>query len=231
MGDEVAKAREDHVVASTGVRPSAGSQVLGIRYRRVAGVSLPCEATGRLMRSLSVRPGETFLDMGCGSGVVGIYAARKGAAVTAADISAKAVSETAANAERNGVKLRVIRGNLFERVPGRFARIAYNAPYVRLTKSGVEDKRTRDRTRLSRLRTVTKFLRELRAHLDDEGIGYLVVSSASPVDLYERIARDAGLEWKLLKAWRSPREQTELVGLRPAGRLPSPRSRGAPTLA
>ncbi len=230
MGDEVAKAREDHVVGSRGMRTSAGPQVLGIRYRRVAGVSLPCEATGRLMRFLSVRPGETFLDMGCGTGVVGIYAARKGAAATAADISAKAVSETAANAERNRVKLRVVRGDLFERVPGRFARIAYNAPYVRLTKSGVEDKRTRDRTRVSRLRTVTRFLRELPAHLDDEGIGYFVVSSASPVDLYERIARDAGLEWKLLKAWRSPGERTELVGLRPASRSPSPRRRGARTL-
>ena len=228
MGDEVAKAREDHVVRSRRKRPNAGPRVLGIRYRRVAGVTLPGEATARLMRCLSVRPGETFLDMGCGTGVVGIYAARRGAAVTAADISARAVSEAAANAERNGVTIRTVRGDLFERVPGRFTRIAYNAPYVRLTRTGVEDKRTRDRTRVSRLRTVTKFLRELPAHLDDEGVGYLVVSSASPVALFERIAREAGVEWGILKTWRSPGERTELVRLRAAGRVPSPPRRGAP---
>ncbi len=220
----MAKARKKGLVASPR-RPVPGRRFLGVHYRRVAGVDLPCEATGFLMESLPVRPGETFLDMGSGTGVVGIYSALKGADVTAADISPKAVSETATNAQLNRVKVRVVQGDLFERVSGRFARIAFNAPYVRLTPGGAEDKRTRDRTGVSRLEVVTRFLRELPAHLDYGGTGYLVLSSASPVSLFERIAREAGLEWDLLKTWISARERTELVGLRIADTHRPPTSR------
>lgn len=229
MGDEVAKAGEEGLVGPPERRLSAGPRLLGVRYRRAAGVSLPCKATGFLMKSLRVRRRDTFLDMGSGTGVVGIYAARRGADVTAVDISLRAVSETAANAARNRVRIRVVRGDLFERVPGRFVRIAFNAPYVRLTRSGAEDKRTRDRTRASRLGTVTRFLRELPAHLDEGGMGYLVLSSASPVPLFEGIAREAGLEWEIRKTSRSPRERTQLVGLRLANRRRPVRANSAPS--
>jgi ribosomal protein L11 methyltransferase len=49
-------------------------------------------------------PGATVLDVGCGSGVLSIVAAKLGAPyVEAIDISAAAVEATAANAARNGV--------------------------------------------------------------------------------------------------------------------------------
>ncbi|MET0458530.1 MAG: 50S ribosomal protein L11 methyltransferase [Ilumatobacteraceae bacterium] len=49
-------------------------------------------------------PGATVLDVGCGSGVLSVVAARMGAPyVEAVDISAAAVEATVANAERNGV--------------------------------------------------------------------------------------------------------------------------------
>lgn len=53
--------------------------------------------------------GDTVLDMGCGSGVLGIVAARFGAAlVHAVDIDAEAVSATLHNAHRNGVSDRIV---------------------------------------------------------------------------------------------------------------------------
>ena len=49
-------------------------------------------------------PGATVLDVGCGSGVLSVVAARLGAPyVEALDISVAAVEATNANAERNGV--------------------------------------------------------------------------------------------------------------------------------
>jgi ribosomal protein L11 methyltransferase len=57
----------------------------------------------RLLREVQW-PGASVLDVGCGSGVLGIVAARLGAPYVAAiDISAAAVHATEANAVRNGV--------------------------------------------------------------------------------------------------------------------------------
>jgi ribosomal protein L11 methyltransferase len=57
----------------------------------------------RLLRQI-VWPGATVLDVGCGSGVLGIVGAMLGAPyVEAIDISVAAVAATAANAARNGV--------------------------------------------------------------------------------------------------------------------------------
>ncbi len=57
----------------------------------------------RLLRQVQW-PGASVLDVGCGSGVLGIVAARLGAPYVAAiDISLAAVSATDANARRNGV--------------------------------------------------------------------------------------------------------------------------------
>lgn len=49
------------------------------------------------------RPGGTCLDVGCGSGVLAIAAARLGMAASGNDVEDSAVAEAAKNAERNGV--------------------------------------------------------------------------------------------------------------------------------
>lgn len=61
-----------------------------------------------LAAHLRRRPTRTVLDVGCGSGVLGIVAAQLGARVRAVDISAAAIEATVANADRNGVAERVI---------------------------------------------------------------------------------------------------------------------------
>lgn len=67
-----------------------------------------------------VRPGERVLDMGTGTGVSGILAARAGAEVFATDVNPRAVECARANAERNGVagKVTFAVGDLFENVTG-----------------------------------------------------------------------------------------------------------------
>ncbi|MDT3671410.1 MAG: 50S ribosomal protein L11 methyltransferase [Aromatoleum sp.] len=56
----------------------------------------------------AVRPGDTVLDYGCGSGILGIAAVRLGAAdVLGVDIDDKALEAARDNAERNGTALRL----------------------------------------------------------------------------------------------------------------------------
>ncbi len=64
-------------------------------------------ATTRLcLELLTLDPGGSLLDVGCGSGVLSIAGARLGyRPVTAVDIEAEAVDATAANAARNGVEV------------------------------------------------------------------------------------------------------------------------------
>lgn len=76
--------------------------------------------------------GKTVLDMGCGSGFIGIVAASRGAVVTSVDVNPLAVLATRQNAAANHQQLEVIQSNLFSELSGRsFDFIVINPPYYR----------------------------------------------------------------------------------------------------
>ncbi|HEY8511514.1 MAG TPA: methyltransferase [Cyclobacteriaceae bacterium] len=74
--------------------------------------------------------GSTFLELGCGTGLLSIAAARKGASVTASDMNPKAIENTRVNAEANGVHLDIVTSDLFTNLPPTlFDWIIINPPY------------------------------------------------------------------------------------------------------
>lgn len=74
--------------------------------------------------------GLSFLELGAGSGLISLYAARKGAFVTASDINPVAVAYLKTNSTRNNLPVEVIHSNLFDDLPPRtFDLIAINPPY------------------------------------------------------------------------------------------------------
>lgn len=95
-----------------------------------AGVML-----GRAAAEFEPAPGrDRALDMGCGSGVVGVYMARKGYQATCIDIDPKAVRLARANALLNDLESRmeVRQGDLFEPVASeRFDLICFSPPYFK----------------------------------------------------------------------------------------------------
>ena len=73
------------------------------------------ETTGMMIDALMERDltGCRVLDNGCGTGVLGIFAAKRGAdSVLAIDIDEKSVENTLENAARNGVTIRALQGTL-----------------------------------------------------------------------------------------------------------------------
>ncbi len=101
----------------------------GIRSDHVMGVA----SSSNLLASLAVRrPVERALDVGCGSGIQAVLAARHAKTVIACDVNPRALNFTAFNAQLNGasnVECRV--GSFFEPVAGEaFDLIVSNPPFV-----------------------------------------------------------------------------------------------------
>ncbi len=76
------------------------------------------------------RPRERWLDMGSGTGAVGLALAEKGARVTSVDIDPQCVRNTRANAALRDVALEVVESDLFDALGGReFDCVVYNVPF------------------------------------------------------------------------------------------------------
>lgn len=74
--------------------------------------------------------GKTLLDIGSGSGILSIFAASKGAEVTAIDISGMAIKSTSTNADLNKVNVKTVQSDLWDSLPHtKFDYIVINPPY------------------------------------------------------------------------------------------------------
>jgi HemK-related putative methylase len=126
--------------------------------------------------SVPVGPGMMVLDMGTGSGVGAIAAARRGARVIAVDISSEAVRCARINALLNRVDDRVeVRcGDLFEPVQGeRFDLVLFNPPFYAGTPRALWEHAWRSDDALDR------FARELPSVLNPSGRALVIVSSTT----------------------------------------------------
>ncbi len=96
-------------------RPATGDNRVRVRLKTgiveleiPIGVWHPPPSTMELAQMLDVRPGERVLELGCGTGLLSIVAAKLGAAhVTAADLDSDALQAAKRNAARNGVENRI----------------------------------------------------------------------------------------------------------------------------
>ena len=94
-----------------------------------------------LFRYVSSLPliGKTFLELGAGSGMIAIYAAKQNARVTAIDINPVAIEYLKKNSLANNVTLQIIHSDLFQNIPHQhFDYIAINPPFYK--KDPVSDK-------------------------------------------------------------------------------------------
>ncbi len=74
--------------------------------------------------------GKSFLELGCGTGIISVFAAQEGAIVTASDINPKAIENSRQNAERNNVPIKLVQSDLFNSFENQnFDVIVINPPY------------------------------------------------------------------------------------------------------
>lgn len=111
-------------------------------------------------------PRGPVLDMGCGNGVISAVLARAGCQVSASDVSATAVAAATATLERNGLTGRVVGGDLYSTVGGRYQTLVTNPPF--------HDGRERTMTITRRL------IEQAPSHLADEGQLWMVANRELP---------------------------------------------------
>jgi release factor glutamine methyltransferase len=142
-------------------------------------------------------PGEEVLELCTGSGAVALEAAAAGARVTAVDVSRRSVATVRLNALLRGVRVRALRGSLFEPVAGaKFDLIATNPPYVPAPSDTLPERgpqRAWDAGRDGRA-LIDPICEAAPSHLSPGGTLLIIHSSLCGVDeTVERLAR-GGLE-------------------------------------
>ena len=92
------------------------------------------------MTSLPLKT-KTFLELGCGSGIVALYARQKGAIVTASDINDTALEYLKTASKKNNLDIRCTHSNLFEAFSKKaFNYIFINPPYYPKTPENIKQK-------------------------------------------------------------------------------------------
>lgn len=118
---------------------------------------------------------KSVLEIGCGSGLLSIIAAKRGCDVTAADINPAAVECAERNAELNNVRIKAVLSNLFDNAGGKFGLIVFNPPYL-------PEEQTEDSMAWAggkNLEVITRFIENAKLHLNDNGRILIVISSLS----------------------------------------------------
>lgn len=147
-------------------------------------VYTPLEDSTMLADAVTKYAHGDVLDMGCGSGIQGITAAKnkKVTKVTCVDFSPHALRAAKANAKANKVdkKIKFIKSNLFDKVHGKFDVVVFNPPYLPVDEmdAGIEEftLATWDGG-IDGRKLLDPFLQQFEKHLKPKGILLLVQSS------------------------------------------------------
>jgi len=139
----------------------------------------------------SLNLGETsFLDVGCGSGIVAMCAARAGARVTAVDINSEAVRCTLENAGRYALRIDARTGDLFSSLgDARFDTIAWNPPFLLGTPANVAEAAFYGGPRFDVIR---RFVDTVGDHMNRGASVYTILSADIDIASLEETFRNRG---------------------------------------
>ncbi len=149
-----------------------------------ADVYRPSDDSYLLLQAVSVAAGERFLDVGTGTGLVALHAAKVVPAV-ATDVNPAAVALARENARKNGLRLEVVRTDLMAGLRGPFDVVAFNPPYLEGRPLSSLERAWQGGEAGSEV--AVRFLEDLPRVLSPGGRAYLLLSAANApaIDLAE----------------------------------------------
>ncbi len=125
----------------------------------------------------NIKPEGIILEMGAGSGYISINLAKRGYEVYSVDMDVESIEYIKKEAEKEQVRINIIKSNLFENVKGKFDTIIFNPPY--LPGNWGEDRTIYGGERGQEI--IVEFLKQAKNHLKDNGKIYLIMSSFNDI--------------------------------------------------
>ncbi len=152
--------------------------------------------------------GKKVLEMGTGSGILAITAAKNGGVVTAVDINPEALKVAKNNAERQNVKIKFVLSDLFENITEKYDLIIFNPPYLpedeQDRKAGASRIYSGGKTGRS---TIERFVQSAGKFLKENGKIIMVISSLTGEKETIELFRRASFEPRILAREKVPWEE------------------------
>jgi len=182
-------------------------EVLGFDIVLHEGVYMPREDSHLTVKTLKgkIPKDAKVLDVGSGSGILAMFAAKSAKEVVAVDINPAAVECTKENAEKNEIEnLKVLESDLFQNVEGKYDIIIFNAPYLPVEDEGMEAKAWSGGP--TGRRQIERFMGQVSPHLTDKGKIYLVISSLTGLQATRELIQNHAFTSKVLTQEKLPWE-------------------------
>jgi release factor glutamine methyltransferase len=137
-----------------------------------------------------VNDGDRVLDMGTGSGVNAILAAKKGATALAVDTNPHALDTARANTVRNGVAdhVEVHHSDIFSKVEGTFDLIVFDPPFRWFRPRDLLESAMTDEN----YQAMTGFFRQAREHLSEGGTMLIFFGTSGDLGYLKNLMAEEG---------------------------------------
>jgi len=137
---------------------------------------------------------KSFLELGCGTGIISVLAARKGARVVATDINSKAIENVHLNAERNEVRIESIFSDLFTAIPKQdFDFIVINPPYY---PKNPKDDKEKAWFCGEEFEYFQQLFMTIKNYFNQDSKVYLILSEDCELEIIRQLAKKNSLEFK-----------------------------------